>query len=149
MQIKPLSKSERKVVKLYLVALILPAIALLIELALMALPYRQDGRLYFIYDIVMGLGMFGFPIVAWIATAVLFLGVVRAFVVKTPLSIFLGIFGLAIVCTHFFQSYFIYYSFLEPEIMLGSYMYLTLLIFIIGLYIYRKPFCGKKSSKVR
>ena len=149
MNIKLLSESERKVVKLYLVALILPALAFLIELALLALPYPQIGRLYFIYDIGMGLGMFGFPIVAWIATVVLFLGVVRAFLVKTPLCIFLGLFGLAVVGTHFFQSYFIYYSFLEPEIMLGIYMYLTLLILIIGLYIYRKPFCGKKSSKVQ
>lgn len=51
MNIKLLSESERKVVKLYLVALILPALAFLIELALLALPYPQIGRLYFIYDV--------------------------------------------------------------------------------------------------
>ena len=148
MPIRLLTESERKVVRLYLVALILPAIAFLIQLSLIALPYPKHSRLYFISDIGMGLGMFGFPIVAWIATVVLILGVRRAFLVKTPLSIFLGIFGLAIVCTHFFQSYFIYYSFLEPEIMLGSYMYLTLLVLVIGLHIYGKPLCRKKSIEV-
>lgn len=149
MQIKLLSGSERNVVRLYLVALMLPAIAFLLQLVLMAIPYSQHSRLYFIYDIGMGLGMFGFPIVAWIATILLLLGIVRAFLVKTPLSIFLGIFGLAIVCTYFFESHFIYYSFLEPEIMLGTYMYVTLLVLVIGLYIFRKPFCKNKCSEVQ